>query len=468
MNIPHRLRPVLLLLSTTLLSIGCSRTLSQKDLIPSDQLGSPRGYRIARIITHFHSPYSWDACDKQGIQNGILNVECLNSLRNAMCKNHIDFLFLTDHSNSMAPYEFKDLLLNDPRDLLYKKNGMPIFNKIGTCADGHTPTLMVGFESRLMALGMTQHLSDSPEIRNSKYEGETLELKQELQNTAHAVVAIPHTESRSLELIKKIQPDAIEIYNFHANVDPKIRRHDLKKKPFENLPDLLTYLLDPMNQLDPDFSFLSFLETDPLYFKIWNSLIDSGMSVSGIGGSDSHENTFPQKASDGERLDSHRRISRMLSNHFLVRELTPRAVKGAIKAGQGWVVFEGFGSPLNMDFYATLNSSATPEHIGPGESKTLTPQTTLTVSLPRVLHHFSSQTEWPVVRILLKRVLKDGADEVVAQSENTTLYYNVPTPGAYRAEIYIVPKHLREFLGNMPEKADQEFPWIITNHIYLK
>src|SRR5512143_1499854 len=35
----------------------------QKTLVPSTDLGAPRGWQTARGVVHFHSPYSHDACD---------------------------------------------------------------------------------------------------------------------------------------------------------------------------------------------------------------------------------------------------------------------------------------------------------------------------------------------------------------------------------------------------------------------
>lgn len=54
----------------------------------------------------------------------------------------------------------------------------------------------------------------------------------------------------------------------------------------------------------------------------------------------------------GERLDSYRRILKFASNHILVSEITPDAIKSAMQAGRGWVVFEG-GNTETCEFNGT-------------------------------------------------------------------------------------------------------------------
>ena len=62
--------------------------------------------------------------------------------------------------------------------------------------------------------------------------------------------------------------------------------------------------------------------------------------------------------------------------------------------------------------------------------------------------------------------LVDGF-KIVASSQGEDIHYSTTTPGAYRVEISIVPRHLRGLLGAFSRQADKEFPWIITNHLYL-
>jgi hypothetical protein len=336
---------------------------------------------------------------------------------------------------------------------------------MGTCNTQIKPTILVGFESQLLALGMSKHIESTPQDRGTTYQQDTLELRNRLAQEANALVVIPHTESKSIQWIEQIKPDGIEIYNFHANLDPKIRKTDLGLPPFENIPSLLPFLIDPYKQTVPDYSFLNFIEVSPIYFKKWNTLIHAGYQVTGLGGTDSHQNIFPQIVSDGERFDSHSRIARMMSNHCLVKNKSPDEVKNAIKNGQCWLVFEGFGTPISFDFYATTGNTV----VGVGETHTLINSTaTLTVKSPQ-LHPLSPQIDnKPIIRIDLKKVLPDGQDQTIATSQGSDLETVVSQPGAYRAEVTITPKHLKAFLGDFASQADASFLWIVTNHIFLE
>jgi len=138
--------------------------------------------------------------------------------------NHIDFAFLTDHPDHMVDQEISGLVLNQSNDTAITQSGTMIGNQI-SCADGQIVNVTAGYEDRLMSLGMTQQLDPSPTVRSSLYIGETAALVTQLKTQASAVVVIPHTESRTVSQITAIGVDGIEIYNLHANVNPKIRHN---------------------------------------------------------------------------------------------------------------------------------------------------------------------------------------------------------------------------------------------------
>jgi hypothetical protein len=448
-------------------SAGCGGPSSYDASLPNaHELGSPRGYQIARTITHFHSPYSYDACDHHGLSGGKPNAVCLQDLKSALCWNKVNYLFLSDHPDNMQNYEFRDLLLTSDSDTAVKRNGKHVANQVGNCGDGNfSPVIMAGFEANdVMALGMVGHLDSDRVQRQALYGSTTQTVLSRLRKESDALVFVPHTEGKRLEDIQAMKPDGIEIYNFHANVDPKIRDKDLGFPPYEQLSSLLVYMIDPYHQLNPDFAFLSFVKVSPVYGKIWSQLTASGTRVSGIGGSDSHENVFPEEASDGERLDSHRRIMRMMSNHVLVNSLEIDDVKSSLRAGRSWVVFEGLGSPVGMDFYAEFSGQT----IGVGDSGALVGSTAkITVKMPH-LHAHSPKSDTPATyKIQLKQVLDDGTDRVVATSTNSDLVYETSTPTAYRAEVSVIPGYLKPYLGDFSDQAFSEYTWVITNHLYL-
>jgi hypothetical protein len=366
----------------------------------------------------------------------------------------------------MADYEMSSLLLLQTGDATLSGPNGPYGNQMSGCTNGARPVLTVGFEGSVIALGMNQHIESTPEARHATYNAQGGNaLSSRLKTEADALVVVPHTESKELPWIKDLNPDAIEIYNFHANLDPKIRHKDLGLPAFEKIPWILAYLIDPWNSLNADFSFMSFLEVHPIYSKKWNQLVTSGYPVTGVFGTDSHENVFKQRASDGERLDGHRRISRMMSNHVLVSTLSIDGVKAAIRSGRVFGVFEGLGSPVGMDFYAVSQSSTA----GVGETLTLgAGSATFTIQAPRLHSNSPHDGDEPEIELYLKRLNTDGSESVLASSRGTTLTYSTSTLGAYRAEVQIKPNHLEGFLGDFSELKDKSYPWIIANPIYLQ
>ena len=447
-----------------LLFSACSKDYDPA-LPDSSELGSPRGLRVTRVLTHFHSPYSNDACDKNGIVDGVLNATCLANLRNALCTNRVDFLFLSDHPSRMVDYEMNALLLLEGADSVISGPNGPYGNQMSGCSNGTRPVITVGFEGNIIALGMNKHIEATPVDRAATYGGEGSALSSRLKTEADALVVVPHTENKTIAWITDLNPDAIEIYNFHANLDPKIRHKDLGLPPFERIPWILAYLLDPWNTLNADFSFMSFLEVHPVYSQKWNELVTTGHKVTGLLGTDSHENVFKQKASDGERLDGHRRIARMMSNHVLVSTVSIDGVKAAIRAGRVFGVFEGLGSPVGMDFYAVAGATT----VGVGGTLNLSGgSATITVQAP-TLHASSPQDgDDPIIELQLKRLNTDGSETLLTSTRGTNLSYSASAAGAYRAEVRIQPNHLEGFLGDFSELKDKFYPWIIANPLYLQ
>jgi hypothetical protein len=448
--------------------LACSPPEHNKEFPSSHELGAPEGYRIGRIITHFHSGYSWDGCDKDGLQsNGKIRPACLKSLKKSLCKTKLDVLFLTDHPDAMANYRFKDLLLFESKtDELIYEGSLPVANLAGGCSNGHQTRIHVGFEAKqVMVLGMSQHLSGEQDSRRKLYESNDRELVERLQNEVGALVVTPHLESTNLENLLKLNPDGVEFYNLHANVDPRIRKTHLGADPFMVLPPLLAYLFDPYSKLAPDFAFLSFLEVSEKVLKKWNELILAGWRGVGLSGVDAHENTFPQKVADGERFDSYRRMSRLVTNHILVEDLDISTVKAAIKNASVWSVFEALGSPVGFDYRIekegeTFRTGQTFSR----DSKNLK----VTVVLPR-LHKDSPQVKKnPRIKLRWIKLLPNGDEKVVAESKGETLILDWSEEGIYRAEVMITPRHLKGYLGDFAELSEQEYPWIITNPIYIE
>jgi hypothetical protein len=439
--------------------LGCQPTNWNKALPFSQELGSNRGKLLARTITHLHSPLSYDACDSG-------NSHCLEDLRAALCINHVDFAFITDHVKNMATTDFDKLHLSiqGKGDQPISKSGTTIGNQF-TCDDAQKVKVMAGYEDQLMPIGMTSHLDPDQDVRTSLYGQSNPTIVAQLQTQADALVIVPHTESRENSDLVALNVNGIEIYNLHANINPLIRTRFLGFDHFSGIIDLSIFWVDPFGRQKPDLAFMSFLSISPVYAQKWNYLISQGQHVTGIAGNDSHQNFFPGLANDGDRVDSHRRLIRWVLNYFLVEDMELDSIKASIKKGRGWIVFEGLGTPVGVDFYAT--DSSTTAEVG----DTLSFQadhTNIHISIP-TLHSSSPQSgPSPIVVARLKRVDSSGNEQVVASSVNTSLDFSVKEQGSYRAEIGIVPLHLFDFMGYKKTATTKEMPWLISNHIYIQ
>ncbi len=462
---PSGRRGLLLSAGLALCGAGCGATWD-KTLPPSSELGSPRGYRVTRNIIHLHSPISYDACDGG---DGRANASCLDHLRSALCKNRVDFAFLTDHPSHFAEYSIAQAsypMTAASTDTPVTSAAVTVGNQINDCASygtSSTPILAPGFEhTGIMPIAMTAHLA--PQAVATYEATPDAAMVTNLTATSSAVVLIPHTEQKALADLQIAGVDGIEVYNLHANISPTLRTY-LGLSPFgDGWSDLIYYFVDPYGEQQPDLAFVAFFRWGSIYTTRWNQMLASGFPVIGVAGSDSHENALAYQANDGERLDSHRRVMRWFSNHYLVSAVTYDQIKAALLAGRGWIVFEAFGTPVGMDYYATANGTT----VGVGASGTyVAGQTTITVPLPTL--HASSPTDGnaPTIRILLKKVGTGGADTTVATATGAALSYTVTSTGIYRAEVYITPNQLGSFLGYKRATLLRELPWIITNPITL-
>jgi hypothetical protein len=450
---------------------ACSNRPVSPGLVPTTELGTVRGQSFVRAITHFHTPYSFDACDGKGYNaDGTINRSCWADARYAFCENHINYIFATDHVNYLAESSFADLALLEAGDTLITTGGGAVGNQMA-CPNGFTPRLAIGLEGKLLALGMENHVSADLADRTTVYDGEDpVRLRGTGANDAKALVGVPHTESRDLITLTAIQPSFIEIYNVHANLDPKIRKKHLGRNPFDKIGVFVNYLADPYSSLNPDYMFLDFIEFNDVYFQRWDALVSASPTarVTGVGGLDSHENIFSQKAADGERLDHHRRMTRFINNLVLTGTDSIDGVKTAIEAGRVFFTVEGMGTPVGLDYHGVQTTIAGDAVFEMGEIMQVTAPATarLEFAVPVVHPAFPGMDsdERPEIRAELIQVSSSGAETVVAGTSSSRLVYSNPGPGDYRVHVYQKPRHLRELLFN-EDLADQEFLWIVSNHI---
>ena len=479
--------------------VGCTQNASRPKYQPippmpsAKVLGTLRGKVFERVITHFHTPYSFDACDGHGLDSkGKPNLDCARGMDEAICSNQIDFIFDSDHVNHMVNATFEDLVFTrDPAQQVIASAGLakghPVARKVN-CASGHVGFLSPGLEGRLLALGMSKHVGGNEEFKRAIYSDDVPRSAKTLREQSEALIIIPHTESRSVELIEKANPDGLEIYNFHANFDPVIREKYLSAPPYRHLFSFVDYIFNPYHFLNPDYLFLEFIQFFPVYFEKWNQLLAKGFHLTGLGGTDAHQNVIAQTMVDGERLDSYRRMTRFMTHLVMVPDYAAtdferyRDTKDAIKLGRVYFVIEGLGTPVQFDFHAETGSEYSPRIHEMGDTVDPSLHPTVVFKLPQVLQTSPGIHEYgqPQIKADLMQVTADGSEKIVStltvsatpplKSEQSfpaqkIVFKNAPT-GVYRVRVTMIPSHLRGIVRR-GEFTTREYTWMISNSIYV-
>jgi hypothetical protein len=426
----------------------------------TETLGARRGRHVARAIVHLHTPLSHDACDGMGWEDGALTDEaCLASLRDGLCALRVDAAMLTDHAPHVNTVAFEAAFLAAPADELLLDEDEAVVAARITCADGHSVLLRVGSENDLMPIGLDRHPGEAliGEELLALYDGNDADAVAAFRE-AGALVWVAHTESKTVDHIRDLGLDGLELYNLHANVDPKIRQDYLGLGPLDFISHLVSFTFGGSN-LAPDLAVLAFLEENAPSLATFDALLAGGMRITGTGGCDAHENTFPIELSDGERADSYRRMMSWITNHLLVDDRSPASMQAALASGRVYVVFEFLGMPVGFDFVASESAST----FEMGETAPLGAE--LRVAGPTI------DTRWPSAnasyRVSLLRAAEDGGVEV-ASAVDEGLIFTPAEPGAYRVEIHLVPEHARPFLGGLADSLVREVPWIYSNAIFVE
>ncbi len=468
-----------------------------------------------RGALHVHSPFSHDACDGEGLTDGVPNQPCLEDLRAAICATGYDFTLLTDHPSFMEGYPFEELLLQQPGDVLEMDNGSPVANHI-SCGDGHEALIAVGYEAtHVMPLGLRSHLDAQfyAGFTDAEPLAEATELVAALQS-AGAVVSIAHSEEDDISAARLIEAgvDSMEWYNPHGNF-VTVLGGDLISGNATVVLDLLDGILPFMAGSDagahPDLVYLRLLSQWPVEgFTKWREVLRA-RPVTGVLGSDVHQNVGvdpicaldnpalqaacvlaaeavlpPALAglvsggtlmmADGDRLDSYDRIFRWLENRVLVDPDQPvdlTAIQDALRQGRNYGLFSVFGDPVDFGFVAQVDGQSL--QIG----ERLAPPFTLTVQAPTRPAPLTAagpqwtedQAEAAAVRTILVHTSAKGS-ETVAEFDGlaTRLEYDVTAEGAYHVEVWLTPGHLIAELGNESGLADAEYLWLITNPIHAE
>lgn len=417
-----------------------------------------RGFLDRRGYIHSHSPYSHDACDDNPMPNGEPDPSCMVNLREAICLVEADFVFLTDHREFFSDYDFPDVLLYNPDfgDELIERGGGPVANRAGCGPIDHEVLLMAGCESGTMPVGLEGHVADTPSERSDIYGDATPEAIAAYKDKG-AVVLVAHTESWEVDDLINLPLDGFEMYNLHANL-------------LGNFPAALS-LVDKVKSGDsglphPDLVVFPIFWEDPVYLSKWAEVLSSGARRITTMGTDSHENTFQDQLSDGERVDSFRRMKQWFSNHLLVDanedgSYDDLALKEALAAGRLYGVFEYLGYAEGFDFHATSGGNV----IEMGGEAALGDGVTLEVAMPSVLE-LDPDVEAPELSIHVFRA--EGSEWIEAASSTEDLSFEVAEAGAYRVEVRMVPRHVVGYLGDYTDGAEDDRVWIYSNPIFVE
>jgi hypothetical protein len=434
-----------------------------KATVPTGEMAAPRGWQPYRGVIHLHSVYSHDACDelgfvnaegKQDYEHGSMNVACFRELRKSLCDIGEDWVFLTDHNAHMSEFDWNKLLLYDPEagDRLIEKDGVAWVNDIA-CPNGHHVLLSAGIDYDLIAIGLQGHVAPTYDERQNVYGKRTPEAIAALKQKGAIATAgyIPRWDE---EQLFSLPFDAMEIYNPVFNMK-------------ERLADVLQYVLEKDANPDawphPELVIAGVFEENQRALSLWSRMVQMKRMPTYVG-PNAHQNTVPQQQTDGERLDSYRRMLHWFTNYATIHKdqpLTMEAVKEAVLAGHMYQAFEYLGTPTGFDFYA--NAGATTFEMGAEVPKGMA--VTLHVAAPTVAG-LPATDKQPEVSV---RIVKAAAPAqwVEVKRGSGEITFEATEPGVYRAEARIVPHHLEKLFGSDPTPYMHEMLWIYSNAIYV-
>ena len=431
-----------------------------RDLPSARVMGDARGYHAVRTIIHAHSVHSHDACDGNPYVDGGPNEPCLQSFRAALCRTHVDVIFLTEHAGLLATVPFEQAMQLRAGDEPVMEGGRLVGSRIG-CPDGHRVLLLPGAENELMPIGLLRHPEAIDGRLDGAYHADGRAGAQRFRE-AGALVAVAHVEQRSIESLRAVGPDVVELYNIHANLDPRIAGPSLGYNVGPALADILRFQRTGTG-LDPEMLFMVFFQESANDLGKWAQLLGDGARIPAVAGSDAHENVLPVPLTDGERGDSYRRVFRWFSNQLWVQgDVTRESAMEALRQSRVFVTFEAFGTPVGFSY--TAQTGARTREIG--EVVPLAEAPTLRVTRPTV-RALDPSLPAPTTRVRLLRAEASGAWTEVAAADTGDVSYTPTAAGVYRAEVRILPNHLRPYLPGL-ERVVREVPWVYSSPIYVR
>lgn len=396
------------------------------------------GRAVKRAIIHLHSPISHDACDGHTMED----APCFADLRAGLCNDAVDAAFFTDHPSAAAEKTYEELFNLQEGDEVVDGLGSRM-----TCETGHQVLSMPGIEDELMPVGLDRHVADSPAENDSIYNAYTAE-SMAASVAAGGFPLQAHTEGQTIEVLLERQTwgqRGTEIFNLHAMVDPNKREDDLGLDGLAYLTQAGPFISGD-STAEPDLVFLAFYEEQTVSLERWDALNAIAPSL-GTGGTDAHENALPMLMSDGERVDSYRRMMAWFSNYLVVSETTPAGYQAALEAHQTYLVFDSLGIPTGFDVaYGDVHYGTSAESPAVGAN--------LVVTCPTLASTSPRDGQLPEITAT---VFRNGA---IWQSECGT--FAVTESGVYRVRIEILPHHLTGFLADQADILVHAYPWVYS------
>ena len=462
-----------------------------------------RGWKEMRGIVHLHSAYSHDGCGPDGYEDfGGPDPACLDELRAAPCATDVDFMMMTDHPGEVKHHTFEEGLqyrADEGDELVLDGQGRPFANRM-TCPEGsmvEKAYFFFGTEgSKNMPIGMsgpvpmqvfdTNYGQDEP-LENAQA---AVAIVHELEGYAFAC----HTEESTISVERMIELplDGMEIYNLHAGL----------MGAFNDLDTILSidrFMTE--GGPDPDLAVMLFLqpvEKDVLKFD----QVTPYSPISIIAATDIHRNVeipalcpdgpdtglcwkfaeeYPEFAnfatiggplplSDGDRVDSYARSFRWFSNRALVKEDDPDLLRQAVGTGRGYAVFDVFGYPGEFDFYVAADGAA----VELGEEITAPATAVAYIRTPIIEAppwRAGQEVDYSKCQVStrLVRASEEGSEVLIeVTGQGVYMDMELPDPGAYRVEVRVRPFHYEPLLPGVEKLAQNEFPYIYTNAIFIR
>ncbi|MFH1532673.1 MAG: hypothetical protein ABIK09_18255 [Pseudomonadota bacterium] len=462
-----------------------------------------RGWTEVRGIVHLHSAYSHDGCSSAGWDGpgtGDPDSQCLDELRAAPCDMGIDFLMMTDHAGHGADVPYEDALQHRPDagdELVYDDQDRPFANRVTCPAGSRVDEVLIyyGVEgSKQMPIGLAGPVPEV--VLNTSYADTTpLETSQAAMAEVHALggyVLAPHTEESSIsaERIAALPLDGMEIYNAHVgfltgmdDIDKLLGFDAFMGEGTGRNPDLSFLLIFKENEEDVTKFDYAAARTDIAIVAacdIHRNVEVPGLCPGGGGLCEPLEAEYPNFAaflqeggpvplSDGDRVDSYARSFRWFTNRAWVETRDPVSVRDAVGAGRGYAVFDILGEPVGFDLFATIDEEVV--EMGarrPHDGEAVVHLRTPTLQAQRWAAGAQLDFGAAELRTRLYRLTEDGA-EIIAEvsGQGATRSVSVQAPCALRAEVKITPKHLAAELPGMESLADETYPYLYSNAIFL-